>query len=419
DNMQGDIHTLQGRIAAIRSWAYICQRPDWVLARDEMAHRARAVEAKLSDALHARLTERFVNRRTAILMKSLGQDPAMLPVSLRDDGTVCVEDEPIGRIDGFRFTVDPLARHEDRKMLLAAGEKALPRLLGEKARMLAAKGLNSITIEKGALFSDGAKIARLNIDDGVTRARIEPVRELDVLGTTDRATLLSALEVWLAAQLQPLQPLTAIEAATRDADAGSQARALLMTLIAGHGYASREKAGIQNLPKEMRPFLRRLGVTFGAIDIFVPMLLKPAPRRLLNAMGVDRRPLEPDMIPVIAGSRKLPSGYRPAGKQHVRVDIAEKLMKAAHETRARAKSKRFIINPSLAISTGLATDNIRRLLGAGGFRCHPGKTLDEAAHGPPAPDKWEWRPTRTKPPRRQPPKPKDGNAFAALADLVR
>ena len=60
DNMAGDIDTLQGRIAAIRSWAYICQRPDWVMARDEIAARARAVEAKLSDALHARLTE-FVN----------------------------------------------------------------------------------------------------------------------------------------------------------------------------------------------------------------------------------------------------------------------------------------------------------------------------------------------------------------------
>ncbi|MEO0698510.1 MAG: helicase-related protein, partial [Pseudomonadota bacterium] len=68
DRTGGDIDTLQGRIAAIRSWAYICQRPDWVLARDEMAARARAVEAKLSDALHARLTERFVNRRTTILM---------------------------------------------------------------------------------------------------------------------------------------------------------------------------------------------------------------------------------------------------------------------------------------------------------------------------------------------------------------
>jgi ATP-dependent RNA helicase SUPV3L1/SUV3 len=56
---EGDIDTLQGRIAAIRSWAYICQRPDWVLARDEMAARARAAEARLSDALHQRLTERF------------------------------------------------------------------------------------------------------------------------------------------------------------------------------------------------------------------------------------------------------------------------------------------------------------------------------------------------------------------------
>ena len=107
DQMQGDIDTLQGRIAAIRSWAYICQRPDWVLARDEMAARARAVEAKLSDALHARLTERFVNRRTTLLMKSLGQDARALPITLGPDDELAVEGEPIGRLDGFRFTVDP------------------------------------------------------------------------------------------------------------------------------------------------------------------------------------------------------------------------------------------------------------------------------------------------------------------------
>ena len=55
DNPAGDIDTLQMRIAAIRSWAYIAQRPDWVLAREEMAARARAAEARLSDALHARM----------------------------------------------------------------------------------------------------------------------------------------------------------------------------------------------------------------------------------------------------------------------------------------------------------------------------------------------------------------------------
>ena len=86
DTMRGDIAVLQGRIAAIRSWAYICQRPDWVLARDEMAARARAVEARLSDALHARLTERFVNRRTSVLMKHLGNDPGRGPADRQAGG---------------------------------------------------------------------------------------------------------------------------------------------------------------------------------------------------------------------------------------------------------------------------------------------------------------------------------------------
>ena len=146
DNVSGDIATLQGRIAAIRSWAYICQRPDWVLARDEMAARARAAEARLSDALHARLTERFVNRRTAILMKSMGEDPNLLPVAMDDDGTLRVEEEAIGRIDGFRFAVDARAGHEDRRMLLNAGERALPRILGEKAARLQAAGFEGVTL---------------------------------------------------------------------------------------------------------------------------------------------------------------------------------------------------------------------------------------------------------------------------------
>jgi hypothetical protein len=139
--MAGDIDTLQGRIAAIRTWAYICQRPDWVLARDEMAARAHAVEAKLSDALHGRLTERFVNRRTTILMKSLGQDASALPIEIDEDGAVSVDGEHLGRVEGLRFTVDPSARHEDRRMLLAAAEKALPRLLGQQVEALVAAGV--------------------------------------------------------------------------------------------------------------------------------------------------------------------------------------------------------------------------------------------------------------------------------------
>ena len=419
DNMQGDIHALQGRIAAIRSWAYICQRPDWVLARDEMAARARAVEAKLSDALHGRLTERFVNRRTAILMKSLGQDPAMLAVTLADGGALCVEDEPIGSVRGFRFTVDPSANLADRKMLLSAGEKALPRILGEKASRLASEGLDTLSLNKGAIWWEGQKIATLDLGNNPARAKPVLARDLDALKETDRAELLATLETWLAGQIEPIAVLGKMEDATRDADAGSEARALLLTLIAGHGFVTREKAGLQHLPKEMRPFLRRLGVTFGALDIFAPALLKPAPRKVLHAIGVDRRPVNEAMIPVIEGSGRLPSGYRPAGKQAVRIDVAEKILRAMHEARSKSRSKRFFADPALAISTGLTPDSFKRLLGAAGFRLYPAKPLTEGAFGPLALDSCEWRPSRRKQQRHKPAKPRDGNAFAALADLVR
>ena len=423
DNVQGDIHTLQGRIAAIRSWAYICQRPDWVLARDEMAARARAAEAKLSDALHGRLTERFVNRRTAILMKTLGQDPALLPVTLADDGALCVEGEPIGTIEGFRFTVDQAANHADRKMLLSAAEKALPRILGAKARALIESGCEELEIAKGTIWQGRQKIAIIETGPAPSQMKVVPSQDLALLNDTDRDALVAALDIWLKAKTTSLDPLTKMEAATQDADAGSQARALLLTLIAGHGFVTREKAGLEHLPKEMRPFLRRLGVTFGALDIFAPLLLKPAPRQLLSALGMDRRPLQDAMIPVIEGKGKLPSGYRPAGKQFVRIDVAEKILKAAHEARGKldpkSKNRRFRIDSALAISTGLTLDSFERLLGAAGFRLYPARKLTESAFGPAAPPKWEWRPSRRKKQRDAPVRPAAGNAFAGLADLVR
>jgi len=425
DNASGDIDTLQGRIAAIRSWAYICQRPDWVLARDEMAARARAVEARLSDALHARLTERFVNRRTSLLMKSLGQDAALLPIALGEDGTVRVEGELIGHLEGFRFVVDRSAPHAEGKMLLAAAEKALPRLLGERAEALTASGLEGVTLEAGALRWQGRELARVSFGAGSLKPRIEPAREIATLPESARKTLGEAIESWLAERMQALAPLAALIDASRDPAAGSEARALLLALIAGHGLATREDAGIAHLPKEVRPFLRRIGVTFGALDIFTPALLKPAPRRLLAELGIDPRPLEPAMLPVIAGTRRLPAGYRHAGEQAIRIDLAEKIFRAAHEARAAGQKgdrrRRFPLDLALATSIGLAPDSVVRLLGQAGFRVHRARPLAEGQFGPPRPDLWEWRPTHIRHPRPAPAPapPRDGNAFAALAGLVR
>jgi ATP-dependent RNA helicase SUPV3L1/SUV3 len=405
DRMQGDIDTLQGRIAAIRSWAYICQRPDWVLARDEMAARARAVEAKLSDALHARLTERFVNRRTTILMRSMGEDGATLPVKLETDGRLTVEGEVVGHLDGFRFAVDPSAGHADRKMLLAAGEKALPNILAQRAQWLLDEGMGELSIADGAIIWGEHKLADIVMPDDFASPRLEIAREILMLPDAPRQALEAGLHSWLTTQLEPLSPIKKLAEAARDPEVGSEARALLHTLIAGCGMVSREAAGLEHLPKDLRPILRKLGVTFGALDIFVPALLKPAPRSLLHSLGLDRRDCQQAMLPVIAGQKRLPAGYRHAGEQAIRVDLAEKIIRNAFDARAKLGDEnqraKFPIDPALAISIGLEEANFRRLLGGAGFRFFKAKELAEGVFGPAAPDQWIWRPRRKNDDRRK------------------
>ncbi len=402
DRPQGDIDTLQGRLMAVRSWAYICQRPDWVLARDEMAARARAAEARLSDALHQKLTERFVNRRTAVLMKAMGKDGGLLRVELAGDGRVLVEGQQIGHLEGFRFVLDASTDGEERRLMLAAAEKHLPELLAARAQAFVADELGELRLAGGALLRGSQVIATLERGKALTRPRLTLARELGGLERAQRGMLAEALERWLEAQLAPLAPLRALEAASGDPAAGSEVRALLLALIARGGTVEREAAGLAHVSKEKRPLLRQLGVTIGALDVFAPALLKPAPRLLLAAIGADPREVNPAMPAVLEGGRQLPAGYRRAGRQAIRIDLAEKLLRAAHEARARigdrapgkVAGRQFRVDLALATSMGLIPQSFERLMRDAGFRPGEGRVLAEGMFGPPAPRMWSWRPPR-------------------------
>jgi ATP-dependent RNA helicase SUPV3L1/SUV3 len=219
DNPSGDIDTLQGRIAAIRSWSYIAQRPDWVLARDEMSARARAVETRLSDALHGRLTERFVNRRTTVLMRKAGADASLLPVRLGEGGAVLVDDEPIGHLDGFRFVVDPLARAADRKLLLAAAERHLPGLLAGRLAELVADAASGrdLALAEGQVTWRGLAVAGLAKGRSLLEPRIALEPALERLAPPERDKVQAALAQWLEQALAaPLRPLRRLAEAARD-----------------------------------------------------------------------------------------------------------------------------------------------------------------------------------------------------------
>ena len=429
DNPSGDIDTLQGRIAGIRSWAYIAQRPDWILAKDEMASRARTVEARLSDALHGRLTERFVNRRTTVLMKKLGPDAALLPVTLEGD-ELLVDGEPIGSLVGFRFRVDPLATADDHKLLLAAAEKHLPSLLAGRADALVRQLRDDpdlLTLHDGAVLWNGATVARLAAGRSLFHPRLKPDAGLDRIPDASRRMLVDALTAWLDRRLEVLTPLRKLDAASRSPEAGPELRALLIRLVEAGGLLGRGASGLDELDISKRDQLRRLGVRIGALDIFLPTMLRPAPlaqwRQLAKIAG--REPVDAilDGMPPVVTAPRAPLGYRSLGGaashgQSLRIDMAEKLLREAHDIRTAVGRKPFVLNPARAVSMGLSTASYAWLLRLGGFRPLMPRSLSDEHFGPPQPLRWRWRPERRSMPMASPPL-REGGAFAALAELVR
>ena len=424
----GDIDTLQGRIAAIRSWSYIAQRPDWVLAREEMAARARAAEARLSDALHGRLTERFVNRRTSVLMKKLGPDAGLLPVTVEDD-RVLVDGEAIGVLAGFRFRVDPAARLADHKLLLAAAERHLPTLLAERAGRLSAAlaaGESVDLVLSGAILEwEGEPVARLVAGKTTLAPGLVLEPTLSALPPNARRNLELGLGRWLDQALRPLNPLRRLEDATRDITGGPELRALLIRLVESGGAVARADSGVETLNPVQRQLLRRLKVQVGALDIFVPAMLRPAPlaawRTLQTLRGKPGPAPHPAMPPVLAlaGKSKAPPGYRAVGKQALRLDMAEKLLHAAHGLRSAGRGKPIVLDPALAISMGLGTPSYAQLLRQAGFQPLMPRPLPAGAQGPLAPPRWRWRPIRRESAGAPPSAPAATGAFAALAALVR
>ncbi|HEX8445071.1 MAG TPA: helicase-related protein [Sphingomonas sp.] len=425
DNVQGDVETVADRIAGVRTWAYIAHRPDWLQDPPKWAERTRELEERLSDALHQRLTQRFVDRRTAVLMRDLGAKGIdALPVAIGDDGTVSVADEPIGRLEGFRFHVDPDAKLLDKKRLLAAAERRLGTTLGDRARLLAADPDDWFTLATDpgrpvAIFWRGDVVARLERGRSVLAPRIVLHRALDLLRTPDRILVEDRLVAWLMTTLdRVLRPLSAIARGATDPARAASLRALLAPLVESGGTIERAAiAGtVTALDRDDRRAAQALGLRIGTMDVFHPGLLKPEPMRWRLALAAIREGTVMPGCPA-PGAVALPTpdtaeaeaaflraGFRPLGAQMLRVDMVERLARIAHDARPEAKGGRapFQPDPALPISLGLLPDSFARLMQVLGFR--------------PAPDGWVWRGQRPAPvPVLLPPRP--GNAFAALAAL--
>ena len=342
DRTDGDIDALSQRIAQGRTWTFVANRPDWLLDPLHWQGETRRVEDRLSDALHERLASRFVDRRTSVLMRRLREN-AMLEAEITPGGDVTVEGQHVGHLHGFQFVPDATAEGQEAKTLRSAAEKALGGEIEARAeRFSAAADASLVLSHDGVIRWTGDPVAKLVPGDKLFEPGLRLIADEGLAGA-HREKVEARLSAWLKAHtVRLLGPLMEIESA---ADLTGLARGIGYQIVEALGVLERAKVAheMKSLDQDGRANLRRHGVRFGAYHIFLPALLKPAPRTLaaqlwaLRGGGLDQPGL--DEIAHLTGSGRTSikvdstiakglyraAGFRVCGERAVRVDILERL----------------------------------------------------------------------------------------------
>lgn len=342
ERFDGDIDTLMARIAHVRTWTYISNRSDWTQRALHWQERARAIEDKLSDVLHQRLTQRFVDRRAALLVRRL-RDEGEMTTSVAEAGEVTVEGEHLGRIEGFRFIPDTTGEQTDQKAVLSAALRALRQDL--PARLAAFTG----SPDGGLVFDSqlrvcwgGGPVARLLPSDDVLAPRVEALAS-DLLDGPAREEVRKRAATWVETRIR--LGLSELMDARATTELPPGARGVVFQLCEGLGIVPRRpiEQQLAELSEDDRKALARLGVRVGVYTLYFPSMLKPVPIRLragLWMIAKNRETIPPlpaegrtsmDLPPNAEREFYAAIGYMPLGDHALRADMVERLAAMARQ----------------------------------------------------------------------------------------
>ncbi|MCD8570680.1 MAG: helicase [Alphaproteobacteria bacterium] len=388
DDTRGEVDSLMTRIAHIRTWTYIAYKPQWIRRFEYWQEKTRAIEDRLSDALHEALLLRFVDRRTAHLVKAMEEGRELL-AGIRANGEVIVESHLIGHLQGFRFIPVADAAGADYKAVMSAARAALQSDVKRRVMsILTAKDEQFALDEAGnILFQEkhgsplpGLPIAKIKKGDHILKPVVE-VEETDLLNGSDRTAIAEKLKGWLEAHVaKVLEPLFVLQNETPENPLAGAVRGIAYQLHEALGILPRESLEdlIATLTPEDRAALRARKVKLGPILVFLPELNKPAAVRLrakLWALWNDK-PLPVEIPKDGAVSVKVDAGaidkslyqsigYPVYGSRAIRIDMLDRVIVAIYDS---ANQGKFQAQHQMAEWLGVPIDDLYEILGAMGHK---------------------------------------------------
>ena len=438
DRLDGDIDTLMGRIAAVRTWTYVAHQSNWVDNSGEWQERTRAVENTLSDALHEKLTERFVDKRTSQLVKTLKAD-APLAAALHDDGALEVEGHHLGTLNGFRFVPAESESQLAAKVLGSAASAVLQQKITERVSMLNADADGAFTFaDDGTVSWRGETVAQFVKGPTLLTPGVKALSS-DLLDVAQKDVIEARLHLWAGDLVRERLGLLL---AAKDAPLEGVSRGLVFQMTESLGALPRHEADaeIKALHRDDRQTLRKLGVRIGRHLIYIPALLRPAAVELsvlLWAVHEDLPPLGPPPAGRVSLKREKhepegwlrAAGFRPAGSLFVRADMLERMSELAWTRLQEAKGP-FLANEDFLALAGCATADLPGILKSLGFasvgnegKWQPLGRMSKKPHlrqqpkkGAPDKGKFQGKPNGKPKPKGKPHKPAPAPAFKVDPD---
>ncbi len=386
DELGGTVEMLAARLANIRTWTYIAHKKNWLLDHKDWVKQAQMVETRLSDALHLKLVDKFVDRRTSVLLKGIGEKLDM-EVDVAPDGKITAEGQLLGQLHGLLFTQIKTDGELETKAVTQAAKKALAPEIDRRLTQMTGCGQGAISLsDHGEILWAGKPVGKLMAGDSLLKPKVELIGG-ELGNEVLRTGALGRLSDFLRLEIdQKLACLHGLQEFAESPTSFKDARALAHMLYENYGYLDQRKHHkcIKETSSQARGYIRNLGGIVGYNYVYMQDLMKPAPARLLSILfafawnkdgGGNGNPFFPPngmaslpALPNFSEPALNMAGYTRKGPRFIRFDIYNRLTDMIFQAvKDRGDDGRFIIKKQMISLLGCGVEDFEAFLSKAGY----------------------------------------------------
>ena len=378
DNFQGGIPELSIKISQIRTWTYISNHHIWLHDPGYWQEKSQKIENELSDNLHLRLTNKFIDSSSKYFINS-SDKKNIDKVEVNKNNEVILDGNKYGEIKGFDLFLDnKVISHS--LFSISHVKKSIRNMIEDKIDSFLNAPVDSINFGKVSELKLNAKNNIYWGDEIIGQLKKGPKIHLPIAEALNSEFISSEKKLLVSAKLQNwidnyisinLHPIK--EKLDDGLDPNIRAIAFNCFENLGTLKIDNYKEFIQNFNIENKQQLAKLGIRIGAKFFFMPNLLKKKSLELnsflwkiFNFPNFDLPiPLPKDGRVSFITNVNLPNtywqsiGYVCINTFAFRVDIFEKIF---YLSRKKIKYGPFLESADLMNPIGCNTDQLKDIM---------------------------------------------------------